>query len=338
MLNSFNSIMSAYPSHGYTNSGMVGSPTFGHLFASSDSDWRSYGAAPSHRPVVTTTPPPGLHRVGSMVASIYNGSDTCPVSSFSTFSFDPSDDNLQSSPSGIYGLASPDWPALEQSGAQSLASTAALPSHIRSTKYTGHSVISGSSNPHSRPIQVSPIDSESTGGSNNLLRTTTTSSQFSRAPTSPVGGVQTSNADQYSYRSTLERAPWETVQLREPDSSMNLVSSAFSDSRLSKRRWDSSFGSSSRRIPRERASWENVQYREPDSDYLVHSASSDSSRSASVSSYRSSHSDRIKRSQQNPTTLFERLQTTGRGWISRWTTATASVSGTTRLNLYRRLL
>ena len=79
MSHSFNSIMFAYPSHGYTNSGMVGSPTFGRLSTSDDVN-RRYHAGPSHRAIFTATPPPGLSRTASMAGSIFSGSDTCPVS------------------------------------------------------------------------------------------------------------------------------------------------------------------------------------------------------------------------------------------------------------------
>jgi hypothetical protein len=129
------------------------------------------------------------------------------------------------------------------------------------------------------------------GASSISPRPSTSSSQVSRAPTSPPGGGGHSIAGDHSSRQT-----------------------------------------------RERRSWEPVQYVEPHRSDLVHSASSDSSRSVPSSSYRSSHSDRIKKSQQNPTNFFERLQTTRQGLLSRFTGVTASVSGTTHnlKDLYRR--
>jgi hypothetical protein len=216
----------------------------------------------------------------------------------------------------MYALASPDrpssWHVSRQSSVQSTARSTATASYMPpcSPYDAGHVPIyvslkptpsantidgslfddsaycsdtEGAHSPPSRRMTYHP------GASSISPRPSTSSSQVSRAPTSPPGGGRHSIAGDHSSRQT-----------------------------------------------RERRSWEPVQYVEPHRSDLVHSASSDSSRSAPSSSYRPSHSNRIKKSQQNPTNFFERLQTTGRGLLSRFTGATASVSGPTPNNLYRR--
>lgn len=252
----------------------------------------------------------------------------------------------------MYDLPSPDLPPSWPAPPSYSASTAA--------HHTGDYPISVSLKPPADIIQASIIDFASgypstkeaysfddridprlmafhPGGSFILPEPPTSSTQVTRAPVSPGGGRRSIAGDP-SCRQSRERASWEPMSYEEPGPDMDLVRPAPPNNSLSKGNRPSTAGRSSPCRPRERAPWEPKQYSDPDSFNLVHPAPSDSSRSASFSSYRPSHSNRIKKSQQNLTNFFERLQTTGRGLLSRFTGATASVSGTTHNNLYRRFV
>jgi hypothetical protein len=252
----------------------------------------------------------------------------------------------------MYDLPSPDLPPSWPSPPSYSASTSA--------HHTDDYPISVSLKPPADIIQASIIDFASgypstkeassdyridprlmayhPGGDFILREPPTSSSQVSRAPVSPPGGGKPSLAGNDSCLQTGERPSWEPVCYKEPNPYMDLVRPAPSNNSLSKGHRPSTAGRSSPCRTRERAPWETEQYTDPNSFGLVHSASSDSSRSASFSSYRPSHSNRIKKSQQNPTNFFERLQTTRQGLLSRFTGVTASVSGTTHnlKDLYRR--
>jgi hypothetical protein len=253
----------------------------------------------------------------------------------------------------MYDLPSPDLPPSWPAPPSYSASTAA--------HHTGDYPISVSLKPPAQDIQASIIDFASgypstkeaysseyrdprlmafhPGGSFILPEPPTSSTQVSQAPTSSPGGGEHSNAGNDSCRqSKKKRALWEPVCYEEPGPDMDLVRPAPPNKSLSKGNRPSTAGRSSPCRPRERAPWETKQYSDPKSFNLVHPAPSVRSRSASFSSYRPSHSNRIKKSQQNPTNFFERLQTTGRGLLSRFTGATASVSGPTHNNLYRRFV
>jgi len=250
----------------------------------------------------------------------------------------------------MYALASPDFPpswySSRRSSVQNIAGSTATPSHMPpcSPYDTGHPPIYVSLKPTASANTIassllndaayysdtegghsfhSRREAQLLGGSSSSLRPSRSSSQVSRAPVSPPRGGKPSLASKDSCLQTGQRVSWEPVQYVEPDICLNIGHRP------------AIAGRSSSRPSRRRAYWETIQYQEPNSSDLVRSASSDSSRSASFSS---SHSNRIKKNQQNPTSFCERWRTTGRGFLSRITGATPSVSGTTHNNLYRRFV